>query len=89
MSKVNCFFCGRTGHVKVDCYHWKKQQAGNGNSQIASATPGTETYSVSLTAMQVPDQPQQFGEPTSWSFNAFDEYGGHGDEVITFENPYE
>jgi len=89
MSKVNCFYCGQTGHVKADCQQWKKQQAGNGTSPNASAMAGTETYSLSLTAMPVLDPQQQFGEPISWSFNAFEEYEGHGDEVIIFENPYE
>jgi len=92
MSKVKCFFCEKTGHVKADCFAWKNQQA-----QIAM--PSTEsTYSVSLTAAQVddchPDEcysyvpvDQEFGELTHWSFSLCEEYEVEANGVVDKNEP--
>ena len=94
MSKVKCYFCDKTGHVKADCFAWK-------NKQAQTATAATESsYSVSLTAAQVDDcRPeecysyvpvdQDFGEPTRWSFSLYEEYEVETNEVENEDEPEE
>ena len=97
-------FCGKTGHVKVNCFEWKKKQ-GQAVQATASTATAEKTYSVSLMATAVAGcrreeysyvpADQEFGEPTHWSFDAYERNVEDDDipepenqEVIAFEDPY-
>ena len=105
MSHIKCYHCGKPGHVKVNCPEWKKKQGQSGQATAMTAT-AEKTYSVSLMATAVAGcqreeysyvpADQEFGEPTHWSFDAYEQDVEDEDipesesqEVIAFESPYE
>ncbi|KAK9094833.1 hypothetical protein Scep_026302 [Stephania cephalantha] len=41
-QKVTCWFCGKDGHLKSECYHWKRKQGKNHASSSAAKGAGND-----------------------------------------------